>query len=514
VGEVAGSRRPTPLGNGRYLRYEELGHGGGGSVYRGHDSTLHRAVALKTLVSAGHPRMDKRAADRLASEARVMARLHHPNIASIFDTFTEQTGTAEEPTYQPYIVMELVPGVVLTKLIKDLANHHGAERKQLARELIKLAGPPILAALEYAHSQGVVHRDIKPSNIILTVNHLGQSLVKVVDFGISHIQGTPESERLTATNSWIGTPYYVAPEVLKLASRPDVKRIPVTPKSDIYAVGVLFGEIVTGRYGGRPESRTKDPILKLVRQMMAREPDERLSASEAAAELDKVMLSTFDESSPPEDSEPVNYPRDVVVGATKAYNYWDSLLSKESVRGRDGSASDASGNNHHADDANASSPNAASSPVLGAHQNAPVQEVPEVDRVAAESGEKPDKRAVVGFSKRVEAERGRALERKERRQAVARRAREQEEIVQRELQDERERLLRVRDERRERDEQDRLDRERLQQAESVRVALEEAVNSELVGSGAPGEQQGREREHSQRENHKYRGIKEPSANTG
>lgn len=195
---------------------ELLGAGGMGAVYKARQRNLDRLVALKIL-PAGSP--GPRFAERFNREARALARLSHPNVVCVHE-FGCQDGLH-------YFIMEFVDGVNLRQMQK-------AERLS-PREALQLL-PQICEALQYAHDQGIVHRDIKPENILID----RQGRVKIADFGLAKILN-PEAEdvRLTAEGQVMGTPHYMAPEQVE---RP----LSVDHRADIYSLGVVFYEMLTG----------------------------------------------------------------------------------------------------------------------------------------------------------------------------------------------------------------------------------------------------------------------------
>lgn len=202
--------------HGRYLLLDQLGQGGAGIIYKAEDEQLKRIVALKVLHADGGMAGDK--LERFRSEARSVARLNHPNIVTLYD-YAEQ-GT------QPYLVMEYVPGQDLW----ELDNSFAPNLMPFTQSLPIIDG--ILAALEYSHSHQVVHRDLKPENVMITPD--GQ--IKVMDFGLARIQG---QSRLTQEGLVAGTASYLAPE-LALGE-------PGDHRADLYALGVMMYELLTGR---------------------------------------------------------------------------------------------------------------------------------------------------------------------------------------------------------------------------------------------------------------------------
>lgn len=197
---------------GRYELHDVLGRGATGVVYRGRDQLLGRDVAIKLLYADLLD--DHQAATRFQQEAQLAARVHHPNAVAIFDTGVHDG--------QPYIVMECLPGETLASRIATAP---------LAIDDVLAIGAQLLAALDAAHQQGVIHRDIKPANLLLASN----GAVKVADFGIAT---SVDRTALTTVGSVVGTLAYLAPERLQ----GDV----ATEQSDIYAVGVVLYEALTG----------------------------------------------------------------------------------------------------------------------------------------------------------------------------------------------------------------------------------------------------------------------------
>jgi tRNA A-37 threonylcarbamoyl transferase component Bud32 len=196
---------------------ECLGRGGMGAVYKARQPRLDRVVALKIL--APEKQSDPQFAERFEREARVLARLSHPNIVSVFD-FGEVRGRF-------YLIMEYVDGLTLRQVMQT-----GRISPAQALQLV----PRICEALQYAHEQGIVHRDIKPENILLDK----QGRVKIADFGIAKIAGVEaKGLSLTGARDVMGTPAYMAPEQVE-------KPQSVDHRADIYSLGVVFYEMLTG----------------------------------------------------------------------------------------------------------------------------------------------------------------------------------------------------------------------------------------------------------------------------
>ena len=196
---------------GQYQVKRILGRGGMGAVYLATDSLLHREVAIKTVQS----HMDT-STDRFFQEARTLAKLNHPNIASLYNLIQEDGNT--------YMVMEYINGISLEDLIKA--------KGQLSVHQSKTIFTQIIQGLSHAHEQGIVHRDIKSSNVM--INERG--ITKLMDFGIAVSSG---NERYTKTGNILGTLEYISPEIIK-GEQPSVQ-------SDIYALGILLYEMVSGR---------------------------------------------------------------------------------------------------------------------------------------------------------------------------------------------------------------------------------------------------------------------------
>jgi predicted ATPase/serine/threonine protein kinase len=192
----------------RYKIESELGKGGMGTVYKAHDTLLHRAVAIKFLNTDG---IGTEGRSRLIQEARAVAQLNHPNIVSVFD--------AGETEGNPFIVMEFVPGNTL----KGIATPSISEVLVMAGQICK--------ALDHAHSKGIIHRDLKLENIIVT----DSQILKLMDFGLAR---SSDDSRMTEEGVLKGTLAYIAPEL--------IQGEPASTQSDLYAFGVILYELLTG----------------------------------------------------------------------------------------------------------------------------------------------------------------------------------------------------------------------------------------------------------------------------
>jgi serine/threonine protein kinase len=208
----------TVLG-GRYALAELLGRGGMADVYRAEDRLLERGVAVKVLRTAAPDAADDQ---RFRAEARTLANLEHPHVVSVLDAGRSELG--------PYLVLELVEG-------SSLSHHRG---RAMDPRLVAAMGRDIADALAYVHRRGIVHRDIKPGNILL--DERGE--VRLTDFGIARLLSDPAHH--TATGATVGTAAYLSPE--------QVRGAPVTPAADIYALGLVLLEALTGEriYSGAP----------------------------------------------------------------------------------------------------------------------------------------------------------------------------------------------------------------------------------------------------------------------
>jgi predicted Ser/Thr protein kinase len=256
-----------------------LGQGGMGSVYLGRDPALKRSVAIKVL--AGDLAVDQKARARFLREAESAARVVHPNVVSVYQTGVLQSGT-------PYFVMQYVEG---ESLASNLAA--GVLTEARTRRVIG----EVASALAAAHARGLVHRDIKPANIMINTD--GRAIV--LDFGISAVTSASDVDQgtaLTVKGTYLGTPAYTSPEQASAG--------PVTDKSDVYSLGIVAFEALTGRVPFRGTSVMEilaahikdippavtasrpdvDPALAhLIDRCLAKDPSARPSAAEVAGHL-------------------------------------------------------------------------------------------------------------------------------------------------------------------------------------------------------------------------------------
>ena len=277
---------PGEVVAGRYEVAEELGRGSYGVVYRAEQLGIGRDVALKTLLpetpvgSEEHQRFER--------EALVVSRFNHPNIVTLFD-YGEHDGVL-------FMVMEYVQGRDLGEIIDDDAP--------LEPDRVRYLATQMLDALQYAHDKKVVHRDLKPENIQVLRNPSMQiedpELVKVLDFGIAKfVHGDEESaalDTLTQTGTAMGTPRYMSPE--------NISGDPVRHHADLYAVGLLIYEMLTGEvaFTGEtphevmvshikdpapelPGDPAMDPFRRAVRWALEKQPDDRVPTARAFREV-------------------------------------------------------------------------------------------------------------------------------------------------------------------------------------------------------------------------------------
>lgn len=277
-----------------------LGEGGMGAVFEAEGIAGEGKRAIKML----HPEYvsEEEVLRRFYAEAETAKRLEHPNIARVFELATAENGT-------PYLVMELLEGIPLSAYVKPGVPHP----VQRAAPIIHA----ILQALTEAHRRGVVHRDLKPENVFLVRQASGQFAVKVLDFGIAKVMDAAGGMgSKTRTGVLLGTPGYMSPEQLKNAKTVD-------PRSDLWSVGIMFYEMLTGRepfeadteFGRLTAVLTQEPLaidrdnpqLSSWRDFFARALSRDLERRfQSAEEMGKTMLALVRGASMPPPGEPAS----------------------------------------------------------------------------------------------------------------------------------------------------------------------------------------------------------------
>jgi CheY-like chemotaxis protein len=255
----------TVLG-GRYRLEQPIGGGSFGTVFRARHLELNRDVAVKILAtSAG---TDPEALKRFRREGDSACRVQHANAVAVFDFAVNAGGVA-------YLVMELLEGHSLEKELE--------EKGPLSARRAALITIPVCSALAAAHAAGVVHRDIKPSNVFL--HRSGQrEISKILDFGIAKLAAESAiGQSLTVDGSLLGTPAYMAPERFR--------RGPYGPPSDIYSVGAMLYEMLSGRLPFIPS--TADPLALVAMQAEEDPPPIRVRRPEVPAALERVVFQAL-----------------------------------------------------------------------------------------------------------------------------------------------------------------------------------------------------------------------------
>lgn len=239
---------------GPYRLVELLGEGGFGLVYRAQqDSPVRRQVALKLI----KPGMDsQQLLARFQVEQQALAMMNHPNIAAIFDC-------GHTPSGHPWFAMEYVPGSSITA-------YCDSQRLDIQKRLTLMLS--VCSALEHAHQKGIIHRDLKPSNILASTTSISGSVaetqVKVIDFGIAKaMQGSMiDFPTITQGQCWIGTPLYMSPE------QADGRQQDVDTRSDIYSMGTILYELITGKPPLARQQRVDSSIDQVLLAIRETEP--------------------------------------------------------------------------------------------------------------------------------------------------------------------------------------------------------------------------------------------------
>ena len=301
AGATPTAGQPTSFANGRYQVRELLGEGGKKKVYLAHDTLLDREVAFALIKTEG---LDESGRSRIQREAQAMGRLgSHPHIVTVFDLGQELT--------QPYMVTELMGGGDVEGLIDQAQDH------RLSLDQAIDVAKQVCQALEFAHSRGIVHRDLKPGNVWLTSDpstgptssrlstpgrSSGPAVAKIGDFGLAV---SLDRSRLTQEGMMVGTVSYMPPEQAMGGE--------VTPRSDLYALGAMLYEMVTGRppflsddtvaiigqHINTPpvaptwhDGQCPRPLEALIMRLLAKNPSERPeSAADVLSALEAIDLA-------------------------------------------------------------------------------------------------------------------------------------------------------------------------------------------------------------------------------
>ncbi len=295
IGKVATTTEDPLIGRtlpGGYVILDLVGIGGMGRVYRAEQTTLGRTVAVKII----HPHLvgEENAAARFITEARAASRLNHPNSVGVIDF-------GKTPDGQLYLVMEFLRG-------RDLARVAYEEGPLPFRRIVDILRQ-VLAALSEAHHLEIIHRDLKPENIILEPMRTGGDFVKVVDFGLAKMRQEASMPSITSPGIVCGTPEYMSPE----QGRGD----PLDARSDLYGVGVILFQLLTGRLPFEADSPTQvvlmhlstpppdprkvapdrmigDPLVEVAFRALAKEPKDRYADADQYAEALVTALAQIE----------------------------------------------------------------------------------------------------------------------------------------------------------------------------------------------------------------------------
>ena len=269
VSEKAGDRI------GRYKLLQQIGEGGCGVVYMAEqEEPVRRRVALKVIKMG----MDTRQViARFEAERQALALMDHPNIAKVFDAGATDTG-------RPYFVMELVRGIRITDYC-DQAKLSTRDRLNLFNQ--------VCHAIQHAHQKGIIHRDIKPSNVLVTL-HDGVPVPKVIDFGIAKAteQRLTDKTLFTAFEQFMGTPAYMSPEQAEMSG------LGIDARSDIYALGVLLYELLTGKTPFDAKELLQAGLDEMRRTLREKEPARPSNCLSTMLEADLTTVAQQRQADP------------------------------------------------------------------------------------------------------------------------------------------------------------------------------------------------------------------------
>ena len=250
---------------GPYKLIEPIGEGGMGSVWMAQQTEpVKRLVAVK-LIKAG---MDSRQViARFEAERQALALMDHPNIARVLDAGTTSAG-------RPYFVMDLVKGVPITRYCDE---HHLTPRQRLELFI------PVCQAVQHAHQKGIIHRDLKPSNVLVAL-YDGKPVPKIIDFGVAKAAGQQLTDKtlVTGFGAIVGTLEYMSPE------QAEINQLDIDTRSDIYSLGVLLYELLTGSPPFSRKELEKAGMLEMLRVIREQEPSKpstKLSTAEGLPTL-------------------------------------------------------------------------------------------------------------------------------------------------------------------------------------------------------------------------------------
>lgn len=232
---------------GKYKISKKIGEGGMGSVYIATQEPIDRKVAIKVLL--GKLAEDEIAVKRFEQEARAISKMQHPNTVTIYDFGRTEDDRGDE---RLYIVMEYLKGRTLTQVLRAEHQLAGPRASRIIRQ--------VCASLSDAHGAGIIHRDLKPDNIFLTSVGGDRDWVKVLDFGVAKLADNEVAGTLTQTGMIFGTPKYMSPE--------QAEGRPIDYRADIYALGIVMYELVTGR----PPFVADTPVALLLKHISEEAP--------------------------------------------------------------------------------------------------------------------------------------------------------------------------------------------------------------------------------------------------